>query len=162
APAAFAADYPTRPITLIIGFAPGGPSDVMARILTRKMEEILKQPLVIENRTGAGGGIAATAVARAVPDGYTILLATGSSLAINVSLYKNLGYDPVKDFEPVTLVGVQTNVLYNHPSVPANTLAEFIAYAKANPGKLQFGSGGIGTPAHLAGELLKIKAGIDY
>ncbi len=104
-----AAEYPTKPITLIIGFAPGGPSDVMARILTRRMEEILKQPLVIENRAGAGGGIAATAVARAMPDGHTILLATGSSLAINVSLYKNLGYDPEKDFEPVSLVGVQTN-----------------------------------------------------
>jgi tripartite-type tricarboxylate transporter receptor subunit TctC len=157
-----AADYPTRPITLIIGFAPGGPSDVMARILTRKMEEALKQPLVIENRAGAGGGIAANAVARAAPDGYTILLATGSSLAINVSLYKNLGYDPDKDFEPISLIGVQTNVLYTHPSVPAKTLAEFVAYAKANPGKLSFGSGGIGTPAHLAGELLKIKAGIEF
>ncbi|HJX20925.1 MAG TPA: tripartite tricarboxylate transporter substrate-binding protein, partial [Steroidobacteraceae bacterium] len=89
-----AADYPTKPITMMIGFAPGGPSDVMARILTRKMEEILKQPLVIENRAGAGGGIAGAAVARATPDGYTVLLATGSLLAINVSLYKNLGYDP--------------------------------------------------------------------
>jgi tripartite-type tricarboxylate transporter receptor subunit TctC len=159
---ALAADYPTRPVTLIIGFAPGGPSDVMARLLTRKMEEILKQPLVIENRVGAGGGIAATAVARATPDGHTVLLATGSSLAINVSLYKNLGYDPEKDFEPISLVGVQTNVLYSHPSLPAKTLAEFVAYAKANPGKLSFGSGGVGTPAHLAGELLKIKAGIEY
>ena len=162
APGVRAAEFPTRPITLIIGFAPGGPSDVMARILSRRMEEILKQPLVIENRTGAGGGIAATAVARAAPDGHTLLLATGSSLAINLSLYKNLGYDPEKDFEPISLVGVQTNVLYAHPSLPANTLAEFVAYAKANPGKMSFGSGGIGTPAHLAGELLKMKAGIDY
>src|SRR5690242_3694703 len=95
-----AADYPTKPITLIIGFAPGGPSDVLARILTRKMEEILKQPFVIENRPGAGGSIAGTAVARATPDGYTVLLGTGSLLAINVTLYKNLGYDPEKDFEP--------------------------------------------------------------
>ena len=157
-----AADYPTRPITLIIGFAPGGPSDVMARVLSRKMEEILKQPLVIENRVGGGGGVAAMSVARAAPDGHTLLLATGSSLAINVSLYRNLGYDPEKDFDPVSLVGVQTNVLYAHPSLPAKTLAEFVAYAKANPGKLSFGSGGVGTPAHLAGELLKIKAGIEY
>ena len=134
----------------------------MARILTKKMEEILKQPVVIENRAGAGGGIAANAVARAAPDGYTILLATGSSLAINVSLYKNLGYDPEKDFEPISLVGTQTNLLYTHPgSVPAKTLAEFVAYVKANPGKLTFGSGGIGTPAHLAGELLKVEAGIE-
>ena len=156
-----AADYPTKPITLIIGFAPGGPSDVMARILTKKMEEVLKQPFVIENRPGAGGSLAGTAVARAAPDGYTVLLATGSLLAINVSLYKNLGYDPEKDFEPISLIGMQTNVLYTHPSVPAKTLSELIAHAKANPGKLSFGSGGIGTPAHLAGELLKIEAKID-
>jgi tripartite-type tricarboxylate transporter receptor subunit TctC len=114
-PAAHAAEFPTKPITLVLGFAPGGPSDVMARILTKKMEELLKQPVVIENRAGAGGGIAANAVARAAPDGYTILLATGSSLAINVSLYKNLGYDPEKDFEPISLVGTQTNLLYTHP-----------------------------------------------
>jgi len=156
-----AADYPTKPITLIIGFAPGGPSDVLARIITRKMEEILKQPFVIENRPGAGGSIAGTAVARATPDGYTVLLGTGSLLAINVTLYKNLGYDPEKDFEPITLIGTQTNVLYTHPSVPAKTLGELIDYAKANPGKLSFGSGGNGTPAHLAGELLKIEAKID-
>lgn len=162
APLGNASDYPNKPITLIIGFAPGGPSDVMARILTRKMEELLKQPVVIENRAGAGGGLAANAVARSPADGYTILLATGSSLAINVSLYKNLGYDPAKDFDPISLVGVQTNVLYTHPSVPAKTIKEFVDYAKANPGKLSFGSGGNGTPAHLAGELLKIKAGIQY
>ena len=94
----------------------------MARILTKKMEEILKQPFVIENRAGAGGGIAGAAVARAAPDGYTVLLATGSLLAINVSLYKNLGYDPVKDFEPIALVGTQTNVLYVYPRVPAKSL----------------------------------------
>jgi tripartite-type tricarboxylate transporter receptor subunit TctC len=160
-PMATAAEYPTKPITLIIGFAPGGPSDVMARILTRKMEEILKQPFVIENRAGAAGGIAGAAVARAAPDGYTLLLGTGTILAINVSLYKNLGYDPEKDFEPISVIGTQTNVLYLHPSVPAKSLAEVIAHAKANPGKLSFGSGGNGTPAHLAGELLKIEAKID-
>ena len=156
-----AADYPSKPITLMIGFAPGGPSDVMARILTKKMEEILKQPLVIENRAGAGGSIAGAAVARAAADGYTVLLATGSLLAINVSLYKNVGYDPEKDFEPIGLIGTQTNVLYLNPSVPATSLSELIAYAKANPGKLSFGSGGNGTPAHLAGELLKLEAKID-
>jgi tripartite-type tricarboxylate transporter receptor subunit TctC len=161
ASSAAAADYPTKPITLMIGFAPGGPSDVMARILTKKMEEILKQPFVIENRAGAGGSIAGAAVARATPDGYTVLLATGSLLAINVSLYRNLGYDPEKDFEAITLIGTQTNVLYTHPSLPAKSLAELIAHAKTNPGKLSFGSGGIGTPAHLAGELLKIEAQID-
>ena len=161
APVARAVDYPSKPITLIIGFAPGGPSDVMARLLTRKMEEILKQPFVIENRAGAGGSIAGASVARATPDGYTVLLATGSLLAINVSLYKNLGYDPEKDFEPISMIGTQTNVLYLHPSVPAKSLGELIAHARANPGKLSFGSGGNGTPAHLAGELLKIEAKID-
>jgi tripartite-type tricarboxylate transporter receptor subunit TctC len=158
---ALAADYPVKPITLVIGFAPGGPSDVMARIITRKMEEILKQPFVIENRAGAGGSIAGAAVVRAAPDGYTVLLATGSLLAINVSLYKNIGYDPEKDFEPITLVGTQTNVLYANPSLPAKTLGELIAYVRANPGKVTFGSGGNGTPAHLAGELLKIEAKLD-
>src|SRR5262249_48118617 len=157
----YAADYPVKPITLMIGFAPGGPSDVMARILTRKMEEILKQPFVIENRAGAGGGIAGAAVARATPDGYTILLATGSLLAINVSLYKNLGYDPEKDFDPIALIGTPTNVLYVHPSMPAKPSPDFLDYAKANPGKLSSGSGGNGTPAHLAGEMLKIEARLD-
>ncbi len=160
-PAVPAAEFPVKPVTLVIGFAPGGPSDVMARILTKRMEELLKQPVVVENRAGAGGGIAANAVARATPDGYTILLATGSSLAINVSLYKSLGYDPEKDFEPISLIGTQTNLLYVHPSLPARTLAEFVAHLKANPDKYSFGSGGVGTPAHLAGELLKVEAKID-
>jgi len=160
-PAPHAAEFPVKPITLVIGFAPGGPSDVMARILTKRMEELLKQPVVVENRAGAGGGIAATAVARAAPDGYTILLATGSSLAINVSLYKSLGYDPEKDFTPISLIGTQTNLLYVHPSLPARTLAEFVSHLRANPDKYSFGSGGIGTPAHLAGELLKVEAKIE-
>jgi tripartite-type tricarboxylate transporter receptor subunit TctC len=162
APVAAASDYPNKPITMILGFAPGGPSDVMARVLTKKMEEVLRQPVVIENKAGAGGTIAGGITARAAPDGYTIMLASGSILAINVTLYKNAPYDSVKDFAPVSMLGVQTNVLYTHPSVPAKNVAEFVAYAKANPGKLSFGSGGVGTPAHLAGELFRIKAGIDY
>ena len=133
--AAPAAEYPNHPVTIIVAFTPGGPSDVLARILTRKMEEILKQPFVIENRAGAGGSIAGTAVARAASDGYTLLLATGSLLAINVSLYKNLGYDPERDFEPIGLIGTQTNVLYVHPTFPPQTLGELITYAKLNPGK---------------------------
>jgi tripartite-type tricarboxylate transporter receptor subunit TctC len=117
--------------------------------------------LGIENRPDTGGSLTGPAVARATPDGYTVLLATGSLLAINVSLYKNIGYDPEKDFEPISLIGTQTNVLYLHPAVPAQSFRELIAHAKANPGKLSFGSGGNGTPAHLAGELLKIEAKID-
>ena len=157
---AVAAEFPVKPVTLVLGFAPGGPSDVMARILTKKMEGLLKQPVVIENRAGAGGGIAANAVARAAPDGHTILLATGSSLAINVSLYKNLGYDPEKDFEPISLVGTQTNLLYTHPgSVPAKTLAEFTAWAKPQGDKLSYATDP-GSAGFLAAELYKQLAGV--
>src|SRR5690606_10794632 len=118
-------------------------------------------PVVIDNRPGAGGAVSGSFVARAAPDGYTVLLGTGSLLAINVSLYRNLGYDPVKDFAPISKLGTQTNVLYVHPSVQAKTLKELVELTKANPGKYNFASGGIGTPAHLAGELLKIRAGAD-
>ena len=153
--------FPNKPVTFIIGFAPGGPSDVMARIFTRRMEQELKQPVIIDNKPGAGGSIAGAHVVRASADGYTVLLATGSLLAINQSLYKNIGYDPEKDFEPISMLGTQTNVLYAHPSVEAKTFAELLALMKANPGKYNFGSGGVGTPAHLAGELLKIRAQVD-
>ena len=161
ATAAFGQGYPSKPVRWIVPFPPGGATDIIARIVAQKMTESWGQPVVIENRAGAGGSIAGAAVARAAPDGYTVLLATGSLLAINVSLYKNVGYDPEKDFEPIGLIGTQTNVLYLNPSVPATSLGELIAYAKANPGKLSFGSGGNGTPAHLAGELLKLEAKID-
>ena len=156
-----AADYPTRPVTLVLGFAPGGPSDVMARIFGKKLEQVLGQPVVIENRTGAGGNVAAEMVARAAPDGYTMLLANSGILAANASLYKKIGYDPEKDFAPITFVAAQANVLVVHPSVPARTLAELIAHAKANPGKVSFASGGHGSSPHLAAELLKTEAKID-
>jgi tripartite-type tricarboxylate transporter receptor subunit TctC len=160
-PSVQAADYPTKPITFVIGFAPGGPSDVLARVVTTRMGEILKQPFIIENRPGAGGSIAAQTVARAAPDGYTMLLATNGILVVNPHLYKNVGYDIYKDFEPISVLGIQPNVFYVHPSVPARTLPELIAYAKANPGKLNYGSGGNGTSSHLAGELLKLEAKIS-
>jgi len=153
--------YPTRPVMLVLGFAPGGPSDVMARIFGKKLEQVLGQPVVIENRSGAGGNIAAEMVARASPDGHTLLLANSGILAANVSLYRKINFDPVKDFAPITLVGAQANVLVVHPSLPAHTLAELIQYAKANPGKMNFASGGHGSSPHLAAELLKTKAGID-
>ena len=158
---AHAQSYPTRPVILVLGFAPGGPSDVMARIFGKKLELVLGQPVVIENRSGAGGNIAAELVARAAPDGHTLLLANSGILAANASLYKKVNFDPVKDFAPITLVGAQANVLVVHPSVPAHTLAELIAYAKANPGKMNFASGGHGSSPHLAGELLKTKADIN-
>ena len=133
----------------------------MARIFGKKLEQVLGQPVVIESRTGAGGNIAAESVARAAPDGHTLLLANSGILSANASLYKKINFDPVKDFAPITLVGAQANVLVVHPSVPAHTLAELIAYAKANPGKMNFASGGHGSSPHLAAELLKARAGID-
>ena len=146
---------------LVVAFAAGGFADGVARLVGQKLSEQLGQPVVIDNRGGAGGNIASRLAAAAPANGYTLLVNT-AAISINVSLYKNLGYDPEKDFEPISLVGTQTNLLYTHPgSVPAKTLTEFVAYVKANPGKLTFGSGGIGTPAHLAGELLKVEAGIE-
>ena len=161
ASSAQAQTYPTRPVTLVLGFAPGGPSDVMARIFSKKLEQELGQPVVIENRTGAGGNIAGEMVARAAPDGYTILLANSGILAANAFLYKRTGYDVERDFAPITRVGAQANVLVINPSVPAKTLAELIAYAKANPGKVSYASGGHGSSPHLAGELLKTEAKIN-
>jgi tripartite-type tricarboxylate transporter receptor subunit TctC len=158
--AAQAQNFPTRPVTLVLGFAPGGPSDVMARVFSRKLEQVLGQPVVIENRTGAGGNIAGEMVARAAPDGYTILLANSGILAANAQLYKRTGFDAEKDFAPITRVGAQANVLVINPSVPAKTLAELIAYARANPGKLSYASGGHGSSPHLAAELLNTEAKI--
>jgi tripartite-type tricarboxylate transporter receptor subunit TctC len=155
------ADYPTRPITLVLGFSPGGPSDVVARAISVKAAQVLGQRIVIDNRPGAGGNIAGEYVARAAPDGYTLLLANNGILVTNVSLYQKIGFDPVRDFQPITLVGVQANVLYVHPAVPARSFAELIAYAKANPRKLNYASGGHGTAGHLAGELFKTEAKID-
>jgi tripartite-type tricarboxylate transporter receptor subunit TctC len=156
-----ASAYPTRPVTLVLGFAPGGPSDVMARIFAKKLEQELGQPVVIENRSGAGGNIAGEAVARAAPDGYTLLLANSGILAANAALYKRTGFDAERDFTPITLVGAQANVLVINPGLPAKTLAELIAHARANPRKVSFASGGHGSSPHLAGELLKAEAKID-
>lgn len=159
--AANAADYPSRPVTLTLAFAPGGPSDVLARVLGRRMEQILGRPLVIDNRPGAGGNIAAEIVARAPPDGYTLLLETNGILATNAALYRKINYDPERDFAPISLIGTQANALVVHPSVPARSLAELTALAKAAPGKLNFSSGGYGTASHLTGELFKAETGID-
>jgi tripartite-type tricarboxylate transporter receptor subunit TctC len=156
-----AADYPTRPVTIVLGFAPGGPSDVMARIFGKKLEQVIGQAVVIENRPGAGGNVAAEMVVRAASDGYTLLLGNTGILAANVSLFKKINYDPAKDFSPITLVGEQPNVIYVHPSVQAGSLAELIALAKANPGKISYATGGHGTSPHLAGELLKTEAKIE-
>lgn len=156
-----AADYPSRAITLVVAFTPGGPSDVLARIVGKKMEQLLGQPFVIENRPGAGGNLAAEGVARAAPDGYTLLMGNNSILATNESLYKHLNYRPEKDFIPITLIGTQANILVVNPDVPAHSLKELIALAEAQPGKINFASSGFGAAAHLAGELFKSEARID-
>jgi tripartite-type tricarboxylate transporter receptor subunit TctC len=158
---AAAAEYPTRPVMLVVAFTPGGPSDVIARILGKRLHEMLGQPFVIENRPGAGGNIAAEAVANAAPDGYTLLMGNNSILATNASLYKKLNYDPERDFIPISLIGTQANILVVNPSVPANSMAELIALARQNPRQLNFASSGHGAAAHLAGELFRTEAKVD-
>ena len=156
-----AADYPSRPVMLVVAFPPGGPSDVLARIVGKKMEQLLGQPVVIENKPGAGGNIAAEYVARATPDGYTLLMGNNSILATNESLYKKLAYSPEKDFVPITLIGTQANILVVNPKVPVRSLNELIDLCKAQPGKINFASSGYGAAAHLAGELFKAEAQVD-
>jgi tripartite-type tricarboxylate transporter receptor subunit TctC len=158
---ATAADYPDRPVTLVVGFPPGGASDILARIITDKLGSLLGQPFIVDNRPGAGGNVAGEAVAHATPDGYTLLLGNNAILATNVTLYSKTGFDPQNDFAPITLIGTQANVLVVNLDVPAHSLAELIALAKANPGKLNFASSGFGLAAHLAGELFKAHAHID-
>src|SRR5262245_55924838 len=160
-PRVLASDYPSRPVTLVVAFTPGGPSDVLARIVGKKMEQLLGAPFVIENRPGAGGNIAAEGVARAAPDGYTLLMGNNSILATNESLYKHINYSPEKDFIPITLVGTQANILVVNPDVPARSLEELIALARVQPGKINFASSGYGAAAHLAGELFKSEAKIN-
>jgi tripartite-type tricarboxylate transporter receptor subunit TctC len=156
-----AAGYPDRPVTLVVAFPPGGPSDVLARIVGKKMEELLGKPFVIENRPGAGGNVAGEFVAHAANDGYTLLMGNNSILATNASLYKQMAFDPDKDFAPITLVGTQANILVVNPDVPVHSLKELIALCKAQPGKINFASSGYGAAAHLAGELFKQEAKID-
>src|SRR5437879_9462063 len=151
--------HPSKPLRLILPFPPGGGTDILGRLLAERLAVNLGQPVVTENRGGAGGNVGAEAAARAAPDGYTIVL-VAPSLAISPSLYSKLNYDPVKDFAPVSLVATVPNVMVTHPSVPANTLAEFIRLAKTKPGEMNFGSGGSGTSNHLAGELFNIVAGV--
>jgi tripartite-type tricarboxylate transporter receptor subunit TctC len=159
--AATAADYPKKPLKMVIPFPPGGPNDMLGRLLAEEMGKNLGQAVVVENRGGAGGTIGTDVVAKANPDGYTILLSGTASLSIAPSLYKHMNYDPIKDLSPVGLVGTAPSVLLVNPKLPFKNVAELIAYAKANPGKLNFASAGIGTPPHLAGELFKSMAGAD-
>ena len=158
---ALAQSYPTRPITIVSAQAPGGASDTIARMVGDRLQAALGQPIVIDSRPGASGNVGAAFVARAAPDGYTLMIGTDAMMTSNIHLFKSMAFDPAKDFVPITNAGANIIVLAAHTSVPANSVAELIAHAKANPGKLQFGSSGIASPHHLAGELLKQKAGID-
>ena len=153
-------NYPSQAITMVVPQAPGGTNDIVARLIAIELAEELKQPVVVTNRPGAGGNIGTEQTKRATPDGYTLLMTVNSAQAINPSLYKNVGFDPVKDFAPITTIGAVPNVLLVNPSFPANTLDEFIALIKANPGKYQYASAGNGTLNHLLGAMLDKRAGL--
>jgi tripartite-type tricarboxylate transporter receptor subunit TctC len=157
---AAAEPYPSRPVRIVLGFPPGGSSDVLARVMAQWLAQRLNQTFIIDNRPGAGSNIGAEFVAKAAPDGYTLLWSTSAN-AINATLYDNLSFNFIHDTIPVAGVFRVPNVMEVNPTVPVKTVAEFIAYAKANPGKINFSSGGVGTVAHVAGELFKFMTGVD-
>lgn len=156
------ATYPGRPIVMVVPQAAGGTNDIVGRMVSQKLGEVLGGSVVVENRPGAGGNIGTQAVARAPKDGYTLLMTISSSQAINPALYKNPGFDPVKDFRPVSLIGAVPNVLLVHPSFPAKNVAELLALAKAKPGHYQYASAGNGTLNHLLGEMLNNMASVSF
>lgn len=156
-----AQQFPTKPVRMIVGFAAGGSTDKLARVLALRMTELLGQSVIVENRPGAAGNIAAETVATAPADGYTIFMATLSSQAINPHLYSKLRFDPVKSFEPITLVAKYPLLLVVPPQLQVSNVQELVAYAKKNPGKTFYASSGSGSPAHLAGEIFKAATGID-
>ena len=158
---ATAQPYPERPIKFIVPFAAGGPADTMARLTAQRVAMALGQSVIIDNRPGAGGTTGAKAAASAEPDGYTLMFANTATLAVGPAVYANVGYDPIKQFMPIALVSVSYNVLVVNPKFSANSIPELIAYAKANPGKINFASPGHGTPPHMVGEMFKQRAGID-
>lgn len=152
--------YPQRPITLVIPFAPGGSTSIVGRIIADKMAQLLGEGIVVDNRPGAGGTVGTKYVAKSEPDGYTLLLGYTGTLAIGPSLYKDAGYDPRKDFQPIGMIGNAPSAVVVHPSFPVKSIAELIAYAKANPGKVNFGSAGVGSVNHITGEYFAREAGI--
>jgi len=159
--AASAQGYPSKPIRFVVPYPPGGPLDTIARLLGQKVSESVKQPVIVENKPGAGGNIGADFVAKSLADGHTILMGAVATHAINPTLYAKIPYDPVRDFAPITQVASTPNVLVVNPSLPVSSVAELITYAKANPGKLNFGSGSTGSAGHLAGELFNSLAGVQ-
>ena len=157
---AWAQTYPSRPVRILVGAPPGGGTDITARLMGQWLSERLGQPFIIENRPGAGGNIATEAVVRAPPDGYTLLMALHNN-AINATLYDKLNFNFIRDIAPVASINRVPNVIDVNPSIPARTVPEFIAFAKANPGKLNMGSGGIGSIQHISGELFKMMTGVN-
>ena len=161
APPSIAQTYPNRPIKIIVPFAPGG-ADVIARLVADRLSAVLGQPVVIENRPGGAGGTVGTkAVATADPDGYTLMLTSPGPITVAPAVYKNLDYDPVKQLAPIAMIATSPFVLVIHPDVPARSVREFVAYSKANAGKVNFVSPGFGTSSHLLGELLKLRTGAE-
>jgi tripartite-type tricarboxylate transporter receptor subunit TctC len=158
---AHAQTYPSKPITIIIGYTPGAVSDLAARTIGEGLHQAWGQPVIVDNKPGSGGNIGAGVTARAAPDGYTLMVGTDAQMSSNTHLYKHAGYDPVKDFAPVAYAGLNIICLAVNAQLPINNVAELIAYAKANPGKLSYGSSGTGSPHHLAGVLLAQKTGVD-
>jgi tripartite-type tricarboxylate transporter receptor subunit TctC len=158
---ASAQDYPARPIKLIVPYSAGGPADVVARVVGQRLGIVLGQTVVVENRGGAGGSIGGRVVATSDPDGYTLLFGATGPLVISPIVYKLPDYDPSKTLVPVAMVGTTSNILVVNPALPVHSVKELLAYARANPGKLSFSSPGVGTPPHMIGEMLKLKAGID-
>jgi len=152
--------YPSKPIRLVVNFAPGGTVDLLGRILAQKLSESLGQSVVVENRPGAGGNIGAEAVAKANPDGYTLLMSNGPALTTNAHLYRNIPFDSLRDFVPITEVGRGASLLVVNPSLPVSSASEFLAYLRLNPGKLTYGSAGNGTGPHIAGEMLSRTTGV--
>jgi len=155
------AAYPEKPIRIVVAYTPAGATDILARTVGQKLNEVWGQPVIIDNRPGANGNIGTEYAAKATPDGYTILMVTAGTHGINPSLYRKLGFDAVKDFEAVSLVAMVPNIFVVNNSLPAKDVREFIAYAKANPGKLNYGSPGNGSTAHLSMELFKSMTGIQ-
>lgn len=160
-PAAAGGDYPIKPVRMIAPYPPGGTSDIIARIVGQKLVDAWRQQIVVDNRAGANGGIGSELAAKSPADGYTLLIGNMTPIAANPSLYRKLGYDSLRDFAGVSLVAAGPNVLVVNPVLPAKSVQELIAYAKAQPGSLNFGSGGAGSPAHLAGELFKTLTGVS-
>ena len=156
-----AQDYPTRAVTIIVPFTPAGTTDILGRLSAQALEQRLGKPFVVENRPGAGQQIGVNAAAKAAPDGYTLLVATSSAMAINPTLYTKITYDPVKDFTPIVMLAHLPFILLVNPSLPVQSVADLIKYAKELPGQLSFGSGGVGASHHLYGELFKTLAGVQ-